>query len=36
MLVVGALAYATGPKFGKSMVESHKYLEMGLKNFEEY
>ncbi|RVX04758.1 Actin-depolymerizing factor 4 [Vitis vinifera] len=28
MLVVGALAYATRPKFGKYMVEFHKYLEM--------
>ena len=36
MLVVDALAYATGPKFGKYMVEFHKYLEMGLKIFEEY
>ncbi|RVW69788.1 Importin subunit beta-1 [Vitis vinifera] len=36
MLAIGALAYATGPKFGKYMVEFHKYLEMGLQNFEEY
>lgn len=36
MLAIGALAYATGPEFGKYMVEFHKYLEMGLQNFEEY
>ncbi|KAL3536556.1 hypothetical protein ACH5RR_005017 [Cinchona calisaya] len=36
MLAIGALAYATGPKFGKYMPEFYKYLEMGLQNFEEY
>lgn len=36
MLAIGALAYATGPEFGKYMPEFYKYLEMGLQNFEEY
>ncbi|XP_057519337.1 importin subunit beta-1-like [Amaranthus tricolor] len=36
MLAIGALAYATGPDFGKYMSELYKYLEMGLTNFEEY
>ncbi|KAJ9548981.1 hypothetical protein OSB04_021524 [Centaurea solstitialis] len=36
MLAIGALAYATGPEFGKYMTEFYKYLEMGLQNFEEY
>ncbi|KAK9289357.1 hypothetical protein L1049_007512 [Liquidambar formosana] len=36
MLAIGALAYATGLEFGKYMPEFHKYLEMGLQNFEEY
>ncbi|KAL6987881.1 Importin subunit beta-1 [Sarracenia purpurea var. burkii] len=36
MLAIGALAYATGPEFGKYMLEFYKYLEMGLQNFEEY
>ncbi|XP_059668042.1 importin subunit beta-1-like [Cornus florida] len=36
MLTIGALAYATGPEFGKYMQEFYKYLEMGLQNFEEY
>ncbi|KAG8374445.1 hypothetical protein BUALT_Bualt11G0132600 [Buddleja alternifolia] len=36
MLAIGALAYATGPEFGKYMQEFYKYLEMGLQNFEEY
>ncbi|KAF5939711.1 hypothetical protein HYC85_023970 [Camellia sinensis] len=36
MLAIGALAYATGPEFGKYMSEFYKYLEMGLQNFEEY
>lgn len=36
MLAIGALAYATGPDFGKYMSEFYKYLEMGLQNFEEY
>ncbi|KAA8517738.1 hypothetical protein F0562_015203 [Nyssa sinensis] len=36
MLAIGALAYATGPDFGKYMPEFYKYLEMGLQNFEEY
>lgn len=36
MLAIGALAYATGPEFGKYMPEFYKYLEMGLLNFEEY
>ncbi|XP_057487564.1 importin subunit beta-1-like [Actinidia eriantha] len=36
MLAIGALAYATGPVFGKYMSEFYKYLEMGLQNFEEY
>ncbi|KAL0347508.1 UNVERIFIED_CONTAM: Importin subunit beta-1 [Sesamum calycinum] len=36
MLAIGALAYATGPEFGKYMQEFYKYLEMGCQNFEEY
>lgn len=36
MLAIGALAYATGPEFGKYMPEFYKYLETGLQNFEEY
>ncbi|KAK4478427.1 hypothetical protein RD792_013898 [Penstemon davidsonii] len=36
MLAIGALAYATGPEFGKYMPEFYKYLEMGLQNFAEY
>lgn len=36
MLAIGALAYATGPEFVKYMPEFYKYLEMGLRNFEEY
>lgn len=36
MLAIGALAYATGPEFGKYLPEFFKYLEMGLQNFEEY
>lgn len=36
MLSIGALAYATGPEFAKYMPEFYKYLDMGLKNFEEY
>lgn len=36
MLAIGALAYGTGPDFGKYMQEFYKYLEMGLQNFEEY
>lgn len=36
MLAIGALAYATGPEFGKYMPDFFKYLEMGLQNFEEY
>lgn len=36
MLAIGALAYATGPGFGKYMHEFFKYLEMGLQNYEEY
>ncbi|XP_043723851.1 importin subunit beta-1 [Telopea speciosissima] len=36
MLAIGALAYATGPDFGKYMSEFYRYLEMGLQNFEEY
>eukprot|EP00271_Cylindrocystis_brebissonii_P014951 TRINITY_DN366_c1_g1_i1.p1 TRINITY_DN366_c1_g1~~TRINITY_DN366_c1_g1_i1.p1 ORF type:complete len:871 (+),score=159.24 TRINITY_DN366_c1_g1_i1:222-2834(+) len=36
MLAIGALAYATGPEFGKYMAEFYRYLEMGLQNFEEY
>ncbi|KAE9447589.1 hypothetical protein C3L33_20510, partial [Rhododendron williamsianum] len=36
MLAIGALAYATGPEFGKYLSEFYKYLEMGLQNFEEY
>lgn len=36
MLAIGALAYATGPEFGKYMPEFYRYLEMGLRNFEEY
>lgn len=36
MLAIGALAYATGPEFGKYMPEFYKYLERGLQNFEEY
>ncbi|XP_059644028.1 importin subunit beta-1-like [Cornus florida] len=36
MLAIGALAYATGPEFGKYMTQFYKYLEMGLQNFEEY
>uniref|UniRef100_A0A5B7B4P7 Putative importin subunit beta-1 n=1 Tax=Davidia involucrata TaxID=16924 RepID=A0A5B7B4P7_DAVIN len=36
MLAIGALAYATGPDFGKYMPEFYKYLEMGLQNFGEY
>ncbi|XP_057808181.1 importin subunit beta-1-like [Salvia miltiorrhiza] len=36
MLAIGALAYATGPDFGKYMQEFYKFLEMGLQNFEEY
>lgn len=36
MLAIGALAYATGPDFGKYMPEFYKYLEMGLQNSEEY
>ncbi|KAJ8771359.1 hypothetical protein K2173_026536 [Erythroxylum novogranatense] len=36
MLAIGALAYATGPEFGKYMPDFYKYLEMGLQNFEEY
>lgn len=36
MLAIGALAYASGPEFGKYMPELYKYLEMGLQNFEEY
>ncbi|KAM7262783.1 hypothetical protein ACFE04_000466 [Oxalis oulophora] len=36
MLAIGALAYASGPEFGKYMPELYKHLEMGLQNFEEY
>jgi importin subunit beta-1 len=36
MLAIGALAYSTGPEFGKYMPEFYRYLEMGLQNFEEY
>ncbi|KAL3613948.1 hypothetical protein CASFOL_042022 [Castilleja foliolosa] len=36
MLAIGALAYATGPDFGKYMQGFYKYLEMGLQNLEEY
>ncbi|CAI7750631.1 unnamed protein product [Closterium sp. NIES-53] len=36
MLAIGALAYSTGPDFGKYMPEFYRYLEMGLQNFEEY
>ncbi|KAF5734345.1 importin subunit beta-1-like [Tripterygium wilfordii] len=36
MLAIGALAYATGPNFGKYMPEFYKYLEVGLQNFEDY
>ncbi|KAI4331607.1 hypothetical protein MLD38_029782 [Melastoma candidum] len=36
MLAIGALAYATGADFLKYMNEFYKYLEMGLRNFEEY
>lgn len=36
MLAIGALAYVTGTEFAKYMPEFYKYLEMGLKNFEEY
>ncbi|KAF5734975.1 importin subunit beta-1-like [Tripterygium wilfordii] len=36
MLAIGALAYATGPDFGKYMPEFYKYLEVGLQNFEDY
>jgi importin subunit beta-1 len=36
MLVVGALAYASGPDFVKYMPEFFKYLEAGLQNYEEY
>ncbi|KAJ4970934.1 hypothetical protein NE237_004033 [Protea cynaroides] len=36
MLAIGALAYGTGPEFGKYMPQFYVYLEMGLQNFEEY
>ncbi|KAL3621525.1 hypothetical protein CASFOL_036437 [Castilleja foliolosa] len=36
MLLIGALAYATGPVFGKYMEEFYKYLLMGLQNLEDY
>eukprot|EP00899_Mesostigma_viride_P011808 jgi/Mesvir1/20628/Mv14854-RA.1 len=36
MLAIGALAYATGPKFHKYMLQFYPYLDMGLKNYEEY
>ncbi|XP_044477424.1 importin subunit beta-1-like [Mangifera indica] len=36
MLVIGALAYVTGPDFAKYMPEFYKFLEMGLQNFEDY
>ncbi|KAL3621509.1 hypothetical protein CASFOL_036421 [Castilleja foliolosa] len=36
MLVIGALAYATGPYFGKYMQEFYEYLVMGLQNLEDY
>ncbi|GAB2288983.1 hypothetical protein Dimus_023287 [Dionaea muscipula] len=36
MLAIGALAYPTGPQFGRYMPEFYKYLEMGLQNFEEF
>ncbi|XP_076931767.1 importin subunit beta-1-like [Bidens hawaiensis] len=36
MLAIGALAYASGPKFEKYMSEFYKYLEKGLQNYEEY
>ncbi|GJP60988.1 hypothetical protein CLOP_g18199 [Closterium sp. NIES-67] len=36
MLAIGALAYSSGPDFGKYMPEFYRYLEMGLQNFEEY
>jgi len=36
MLAIGALAYATGEEFEKHMPAFYKYLETGLRNFEEY
>ncbi|KAL3621469.1 hypothetical protein CASFOL_036381 [Castilleja foliolosa] len=36
MLIIGALAYATGPNFGKYMQEFYEYLVMGLLNLEDY
>nr|CAD1817539.1 unnamed protein product [Ananas comosus var. bracteatus] len=36
ILAIGTLAYVTGPAFIKYMQEFYKYLEMGLRNFEEY
>ncbi|KAG0481164.1 hypothetical protein HPP92_012022 [Vanilla planifolia] len=36
MLAIGALAYATGPEFAKYMLDFYQYLDMGLKNHEEY
>lgn len=36
MLAIGALAYAVGAGFAKYMPEFYKYVEMGLKNHEEY
>ncbi|XP_047333242.1 importin subunit beta-1-like [Impatiens glandulifera] len=36
MLVIGALAYAMSSDFAKYMPEFHKYLEIGLQNFEDY
>ncbi|KAI3496956.1 hypothetical protein L1887_39334 [Cichorium endivia] len=36
MLATRALVCATGPEFGKYMPDFWKYLEMGLKNIEDY
>eukprot|EP00898_Chlorokybus_atmophyticus_P004073 jgi/Chlat1/4667/Chrsp3S05614 len=36
MLAIGALAYATGSQFGKYMQSFYAYLDVGLRNFEEY
>jgi importin subunit beta-1 len=36
MLAIGAVAYAVGPGFAKYLPEFYKYVEMGLKNHEEY
>jgi importin subunit beta-1 len=36
MLCVGALAYATGEQFDKYMTALYPFIEVGLKNHEEY